>query len=186
MRRAASGIPTRSNHCTALALAAAPESAVWRSMTSTICWPTVITGFRLVAGSWKMMLMRRPRILRMLRSGRPMSSVPSSVTVPAATRPLSGSKRSKDRAVMDLPQPDSPTRAKVCPLSMVSDKASTARTRPLSEASSVLSCSIAIMRPPWRAPGFGCCCAPERRAHADQKPRAPRRQTRSWTRPARP
>ena len=42
----------------ALARAAAPRSAVCVSIASTIWSPTRITGFRLVAGSWKIMPMR--------------------------------------------------------------------------------------------------------------------------------
>jgi hypothetical protein len=48
------------------------------SIASTIWSPTRITGFRLVAGSWKIMPMRPPRTARMLDSGRPSTSWPSS------------------------------------------------------------------------------------------------------------
>ena len=44
-------MPTRRSHSIALASAAPPRSAVWASIASTICVPTRITGFRLVAGS---------------------------------------------------------------------------------------------------------------------------------------
>ena len=116
--------------------------AVWRSITSVICRPTVITGLRLVDGSWKMMLMRRPRMSRILASGNCVMSVPSTSTLPELTRPLSGSSRRIDSAVIDLPQPDSPTSANVSPRSIVSVSASTARTRPLSESISVVRFSM--------------------------------------------
>ena len=37
------------------------SSGKWRSRTSRICCPTVMVGFRLVMGSWKIMEMRFPR-----------------------------------------------------------------------------------------------------------------------------
>ena len=116
---------------------------MWRSITSVIWRPTVITGLRLVDGSWKMMLMRWPRTSRMRISGSWRMSSPSTSTVPAVTRPASGSSRRIDSAVIDLPHPDSPTSANVSPRSIVSDSASTARTRPLSESISVVRFSIA-------------------------------------------
>ena len=58
MRRSGSGMPTRPSHSMALARAASPRSAVCASIASTIWSPTRITGFRLVAGSWKIMPMR--------------------------------------------------------------------------------------------------------------------------------
>src|SRR5215471_12461785 len=42
----------------------------------------------------------------------------------------SGIKRSTDMAVTDLPQPDSPTIASVCPASIASERPSTARLMP--------------------------------------------------------
>src|SRR5258706_7696139 len=147
MRRSGSGMPTRFSQSTAFAIAASPRMAVWRSMTSVIWRPTVMTGFKLVDGSWKMMLMRRPRMSRIFASGNCVMSVPSTSTLPELTRPLSGSRRRIDKAVIDLPQPDWPTNAKVSPRLMVSERASTARTRPLSESISVVRFPMASMRP---------------------------------------
>ena len=79
----------------------------------------VITGFRLVAGSWKIMPMRPPRTLRIRDSGSSSTSSPSSVDAGRrVTRPFSGSRRISASAVMLLPQPDSPTSAKVSPRSI--------------------------------------------------------------------
>ena len=136
-------MPTRFSQSIAFASAAAPRSGVWRSITSVIWRPTVITGLRLVDGSWKMMLMRWPRMSRMRISGSCRMSLPSTSPSPTATRPASGRRRRIDSAVIDLPHPDSPTSAKVSPRSMVSESASTARTRPLSESISVVRLSIA-------------------------------------------
>ena len=83
MRRSGSGMPTRPSHSIALARAAAPRSAVCASIASTICAPTFITGFRLVAGSWKIMPMRPPRTARMPASGSASRSSPSSAHVAA-------------------------------------------------------------------------------------------------------
>ena len=56
------------------------------------------------------------------------SWVSPSRTLPATTRPAGGSRRIRDRAVMDLPQPDSPSRAKVSPRRIVRSSPSTTRT----------------------------------------------------------
>ena len=55
-----------------------------------------------------------------------------------AMAPLSGSSRINASAVMLLPQPDSPTSAKVSPRSMHSDRPSIARTRPASASIATL------------------------------------------------
>ena len=49
----------------------------------------------------------------MRRSGSVTRSRPSAWITPSARRPLSGNNRKIERAVIDLPQPDSPTSAKV-------------------------------------------------------------------------
>ena len=146
MRRSGSGMPTRPSHSIALARAAAPRSGVCASIASTICSPTRITGFRLVAGSWKIMPMRPPRTARMPDSGSASTSCPSSATRPCVTSPLSGSSRISASAVMLLPQPDSPTSAKVSPRRIDSVRPSMALTRPASASSATLRSSMFSMR----------------------------------------
>src|SRR3546814_75664 len=89
---------------------------------------------RLVDGSWKIMPIWPPRTWLMPCSDRPLSSTAPKCIRPAEIRPASGSRRSKASAVMLLPQPDSPTRAKVCPRSMVSCSDFTAWVMPASPA----------------------------------------------------
>ena len=89
-----------------------------------------MTGFRLVPGSWKIMPMRLPRTSRMADSGSRSKSCPSRCTEPDTIRPESGNSRAIDNAVMDLPQPDSPSSAKVSPRATENETPSTARTTP--------------------------------------------------------
>ena len=81
--------------------------------------PTVKTGLRLVMGSWKTMPIRPPRTARISDSGSASRSVPSSeMRAPSSIRPGGGTRRSRARLVRLLPQPDSPTSARVSPRAM--------------------------------------------------------------------
>ncbi len=135
MRRSGSGMPTWRSQSIAFARAASPRSAVCATIVSTICSPTFSTGFRLVDGSWKMMPILPPRRSRMRASGSTSSSSSSSRTDPSSMRPLSGSRRISAIAVIDLPQPDSPTSANVSPRATDSRTPSSALTSPASESS---------------------------------------------------
>src|SRR5690606_4346780 len=84
-------------------------------MDSVTCWPTRSTGLRVVNGSWKIMAMRLPRQRRSSRSDLPARFSPNSRISPATMRPGCGTKPMMDRAVMLLPQPDSPTTPTVSP-----------------------------------------------------------------------
>ncbi|CFP67636.1 Uncharacterised protein [Bordetella pertussis] len=95
-----------------------------------------------MAGSWKMMPMRPPRTPRMARSDRSLRSVPPSSIWPPTMRPASGSSRSRASAVMLLPLPDSPTRAKVSPCATASCSRLTACVTPDSPATSTSSPSM--------------------------------------------
>src|SRR5450830_607900 len=86
-------------------------------MASTTCWPMVSTGLSDVIGSWKIIEIALPRSAQISSSGRVCRSRPSNTILPD-TRALSGNRRSSDSAVVDLPQPDSPTSASVSPASM--------------------------------------------------------------------
>src|SRR5882724_10394673 len=73
----------------------------------------VITGLRLVIGSWKIMATSLPRTSRIACSGSVRRSRPASLMLPWI-RPLScGMSRMMERAVTLLPEPDSPTIATV-------------------------------------------------------------------------
>src|SRR6266481_1330575 len=63
----------------------------------------------------------------MSRSGRLNISTSSSRAVPPSCITPSGNRRSSDSAVMDLPQPDSPSSAKVSPAAMRNEISSTMR-----------------------------------------------------------
>ncbi len=177
-RRAASGTPTESSSERTRSSSCAPRKSVWRSSTSRICVPIVSTGLRLVAGSWKIIAMRRPRTVRIAVSGSASSSPPESSTVPETMRPVSGSRRMSESAVIVFPDPDSPTIAKVSPRRISKSTPSTARTAPPGESSTVLRfrtlSRVSLMRQP-----------PPRRARAGRTRRAPRRRTDSPTAPAR-
>ncbi len=58
-----------------------------------------------------------PRMERMTSSGSVTRSAPSNVILPERMKPGEGTSRMMDSAVNDLPDPDSPTRATVLPLS---------------------------------------------------------------------
>ena len=68
-RFSAPAIPTFSSSFTALARAADLDILRWAKSVSVNCWPMVNTGFKLAAGSWKIMEILLPRILR--NSSRP-------------------------------------------------------------------------------------------------------------------
>ena len=127
-RRTASGIRTASSSSMTRASTAAPLRAVCRRTDSAICAPMVITGFSDSPGSWKIIATRRPRTSRICDSGSASRFCPSSSTTPPVIVAASGSRRISDSAVIDFPQPDSPTSAKVSPAAMSNDTPSTART----------------------------------------------------------
>jgi hypothetical protein len=104
-----------------------------------------------VIGSWKIMAIRPPRRSRMASLSAPSAAMSiggsrvsgsSNVIEPPLIRATLGRIRRMACAVTDLPDPDSPTRARVRPLRMSSDKPSTARKPPASVPKSIESCLI--------------------------------------------
>ena len=108
-------------------------------MTSAIWSPTVKTGFNEVIGSWKIIEISRPRMERISAGDRHSRSY----SVPASGRktmrpviravseiPPAPTRRSRESAVTDLPEPVSPTTASVSPRSMRKLTPSTAFTVP--------------------------------------------------------
>ena len=172
-RRSPSGMPTASSSSSARRRAASPRSFPCRSSTSVICRPTVSTGFSAVEGSWKIIATRRPRTSRIADSGSAKRSSSPSAARPSTMRAASGSRRSRDSAVIDLPQPDSPTSAKHSPARSSRSTASTARSGPCAVSIHVRSPvteSTASLTP---SPPPGAC----RCGHAGRSRRAPRRRT---------
>src|SRR5262245_8098014 len=93
--------------------------------------PTVILGFSDAYGSWKMICIS----FRSARSERLSSAV--TLRPWKLTSPDVGSiSRRIERPVVDLPQPDSPTRPSVSPAMMSNDTSSTAWTRATSRENS--------------------------------------------------
>ena len=76
------------------------DSARWR--------PTVFSGLRETAGSWKMMLAVRPRSLRSDAGGAVVMLTPSRVMAPAVRVTAEGSRLRSASAVRVLPAPLSP------------------------------------------------------------------------------
>src|SRR5690554_1785984 len=103
----------------------APHS-LCSSRVSAICFSTVCKGLREVMGSWKIMLILRPRICRSRFSGTCSRSSPSKTIRPPGYRACrSSSNRRIDSADTDLPEPLSPTRARVSPRLISRDRLST-------------------------------------------------------------
>ena len=91
----------------------------------------VITGLSEVIGSWKIIEISLPRMLRMAAASRATRSTPSRRIEPPTMRPGgSATRRIRDSAVTLLPQPDSPTIASVSPRLSENETPSTALTRP--------------------------------------------------------
>ena len=129
-RSRARGMPTRSSTSTARSMASFLDTSRCSSTTSAICAPTVWVGFSEESGSWKIIPISSPRILRISSGGSPVISRSASLIEPPAMRPLFGSRPMIDSAVIVLPQPDSPTMPSVSPSSTWNDTPSTACTMP--------------------------------------------------------
>ena len=106
-------------------------------MASTIWSPMRYTGLSDVMGSWKIMAMSLPRISRYSFSESVVRSLPSNSIEPPATWPGSARRPIIDRLVTDLPEPDSPTMARISPSSTENVTSSTARTTPRLTGNSV-------------------------------------------------
>src|ERR1041384_4080104 len=100
------------------------------SSASRICRPIVSTGFNDVIGSWKIIAISLPRILRSSLSRSVSRSRPPKSVVPPVTRPARGRMPSSESAVTLLPQPDSPTMPSVSPAATSNEMPLTAWTVP--------------------------------------------------------
>src|SRR5215207_5201463 len=118
----------------------------WCSRMASMTWlPIVCTGEKELMGSWKIMAISLPRILRIsepVGSRRARSTTPFPLApdrsgewkriCPESIRPGCGMIRRTECAVIDLPQPLSPTTPSTSPRRMVRSTPSTARTVPSS------------------------------------------------------
>ena len=129
-RRSGSGMPTSFSISTARSSACCADMPWCRRSVSPICRPTVRTGLSEVMGSWKIMLISLPRMLRISTSERSSRFLPLKRMAPAILPGGSGIRRRMDMAVTDLPQPLSPTTARVSPASTWKETPSTARLIP--------------------------------------------------------
>ena len=111
--RSGSSNPTRASHRETASGEASGHTFGCSVSTSRICSPTRITGFKLVAGSWKISEIPAPRTAFISRSVRVNKSRPPHKTLPSCTETPSGKRRINESAVKDFPHPDSPTRAYV-------------------------------------------------------------------------
>src|SRR5688500_3651122 len=111
-------MPTRSRRLAARLSASFLSMSKCVRSASRICFPTVCTGFGLVIGSWKIIAMSRPLILRSCLSFMFKRSRSSNVAVPPVTRPLRARIPRMASEVTLLPHPDSPTIPSVSPGAM--------------------------------------------------------------------
>ena len=114
--RAGSGRCTCSIIARMRALRSAGASCVCSASTSSICTPQRMTGFSAVIGSWKIMPMRVQRNSRSRASDTFTKSSPCrAMRLPVRTGRLFGSRPMVEKAMTDLPEPDSPTRQTISP-----------------------------------------------------------------------
>ena len=167
-RRSGSGICTWRSSSTARSRAAAGVSARWARSPSTICAPTRITGFSELIGSWKIMPMCRPWRRRQAAGASPRKPWPSKRPSPATQRTPAGSSPAIASAVSDLPLPDSPTTASVCPRCRSKSTPSTSAAPSPRSRRSPRTCSNGAPTDagplPWDVPAFmrACACSARR------------------------
>ena len=107
------------------------------SFSASPIWkPTVKHGLRLDIGSWKIIAMSLPTILRRWRAKGRGDPVRRRRGAGAETVAVHGSRPMTASMATDLPEPDSPTIACTSPASTVSDTPSTARKAPCAVAKS--------------------------------------------------
>src|SRR5258706_6893297 len=138
-RRGASGMPTASMSSRARARASVFDMPRWICSGSMICCSMRSTGFRLEIGSWKIIAICPPRILRSSFSPSSSRSWSRNMTEPSLiSAGGTGSKRKIESAVTLLPEPLSPTMPSASPSSSEKLTPSTAWTGP----SRVLNCTF--------------------------------------------
>ena len=135
-RRSGSGMPVLASSSIARARASARPRSACSASTSPIWAPTVCSGLSAVIGSWKIIAISPPRTARSSGSPACSRSRPAKRIAPVVSAP--STRPSTDSAVIDLPEPDSPTRANFSPAAMANDTSSTTGAAP----KRTLRCSI--------------------------------------------
>ena len=126
------GMPTSWRRLTASSVASFFDISRWTMKTSEIWLPTRCTGLSAVRGSWKIMLIFAPRMLRISSSGSFRRSWPRKNTSPLMRASFLVTSPITVRKLTLLPEPDSPTTPRVSPGETVNETPSTALTRPSS------------------------------------------------------
>ena len=104
-----SRIRTASSMASARSCASRRDTPACTRKASTICSPTVMTGFSENLGSCRIIEIRLPRSARRSASPARRRSTPSKESCRADMRPLRAKRPSRARPVCDFPDPDSPT-----------------------------------------------------------------------------
>ena len=130
-RRSGEPMPTCASSATARASASWRVSRrCWR-MPSASCTPIGRTGFSAVIGSWNTIAMRRPRTACMaVRSSRSRSRPSNRIRASGEVVAAGPSSRRIERESTDLPEPDSPTIARVRERATASETSSSACSVP--------------------------------------------------------
>src|SRR6218665_2264125 len=110
--------------------------------TSAICSPTVINGLRADSGSWKTMAMSLPRSGSNAASSSCNRSRPWNRMRPPCAAMPGGSRPMMALALIDLPEPDSPTMHRISPRCSCSVMSATAWGRWAPGGRGMLNCSI--------------------------------------------
>ena len=131
-RCSGAAMPTRRSISMAR-LWASERDTSWCNSTASAIWrPQVITGLRLVIGSWKIIATSLPRTAHISSSERSSRSRPLMRIAPPSILPGGSlTKRMIDRAVTDLPQPLSPTKPRVSAAVKSKETPSTAFATPV-------------------------------------------------------
>jgi hypothetical protein len=125
------GMPTSVKSSTARSFALCPESPRCFCRLSVIWRPTLIVGSSEVIGSWKTIAIFDPRIVCIRCSESLRRSCPSKIASPPLIKVFaSGRRRIRLLAVTVLPEPDSPTMARVSPRLRSKETPRTAWTSP--------------------------------------------------------
>ena len=141
----------------------------WAVIASAICAPIRIEGLRLPIASWKTMPMRAPRRARQARSDAPSISTPSILRLPESCA-ADGASPAMPSAVSDLPEPLSPTSAKVSPGWSVREMPSTAVVSP----KRTLKSRRATSGTPFIGAALGLGCVGSHRSPSSPSRRRPR------------
>jgi len=132
-------MPARDSSSAALAVAADRDTdRSWTRIASATCQPTVNDGLSAVIGSWNTMAIWEPRSFLRWAADSSRRDVPPTLMSPVHAA-VGGSSPMAAIAVIDLPDPDSPTIATISPGETDSDTPSTARAAPNDTTRSLMS-----------------------------------------------